>query len=364
MTSILVVEDEVIVANDIREALISLGYTVTGTTKSGEGALEEVAATPPDLVLMDIHLAGEMDGIEAAGRIRTLYDIPVIFLTAYSDKALLARARQTEPYGYVIKPYDDRGLQSAIEIAVYKHKMESRLKESEETTRVMMNATQDLLYLISSDGRFLVVNEALAELAGTTPEELQGTSAYDLVGKNILSPKMACWQLVVRGDRRLEFDEQVNRGWYNVTINPVYDKRGFPEKYAVSVRNITAKKTAEDQLKNNAAYFRSMIEDASEVVVLLNPDGTFSQQSPSFRDALGYPPGDELKKSLFDYISLSDWQQAKQVLSEILIHPGMAKPVRLKFEKKDGTFCTIKGIVSNLSDNPFLGKIVLNGWLE
>jgi PAS domain S-box-containing protein len=364
MASIFIVEDEAIVADDIRETLESLGYTVAGMAKSGEVALEQIAKTLPDLVLMDIHLAGTMDGIDAAGQIHTLHGIPVIFLTAYADKDLLDRAKVTEPYGYVIKPYDERGLQSSIEMALYKHQMEHRLSESEETTRLMVNATQDLLYLISNDGIFLVANEALAELAGTTPEGLRGTSAYDLVGKNILSPKMACWQLVVMGDRRLDFEEQLNRGWYNVTISPVYDMRGFPEKFAVSVRNISAKKQAEDQVRNNAEYFRSMIEEASEIVVLLNTDGTFAQQSPSFRSALGFPADEPLKKSFFDYISLTDWQQARQVFSEVLIHPGMAKPLRLKFEKSDRTLCSIRGILSNLSNNPFVGKIVLNGWLE
>jgi PAS domain S-box-containing protein len=361
---IFIVEDEGIVADDIRETLVSLGYSVAGTAKSGEKALEMIAATRPDLVLMDIHLAGPMDGIDAAGEIHRLYGMPVIFLTAYSDRELLDRAKLTEPYGYVIKPYDERGLQSAIEMALYKYRMEHRLQESEATTRLMVDATQDLLYLIDRDGRFLVVNRALADLAGTTPEELQGTSAYDLVGKSILSPKMACWQLVVRGDRRLDFEEQLNRSWYSVTIYPVYDKQGCPEKYAVSVRNISAKKQAEDQLRNNAEYFRSMIEEASEIVVLLNTDGTFAQQSPSFRDALGYPAGEPLTRSFFDYITLTDWQQARQVFSEVLIHPGMAKPVRLKFEKSDGTLCSIRGILSNLSDNPFVGKIVMNAWLE
>jgi PAS domain S-box-containing protein len=364
MTSIFIVEDEAIVAADIRETLTSLGYSVAGVAKSGELAIQEIAETHPDLVLMDIHLAGPMDGIDAAGRIHTGYGIPVIFLTAYADKALLDRAKLTEPYGYIIKPYDERGLQSAIEMAVYKHRMQQKLRESEITTRVIMNASQDLLYLIAADGKILVANEALAELAGTSPEELQGTSAYDLVGMKVLSPKMACWQLVVRGDRRLDFQEQLNRGWYDVTIFPVYDKRGTVEKFAVSVRNITAKKQADDLVRKNAEYLRSMIEEASEVVVMLNPDGTFAQASPSFLSALGYRPDDDPKPGFFDYLSMSDWQEAHQVFSEVIIHPGMAKPVRLKFEKQDGTFCVIKGIMSNLSDNPFVGKIVVNGWVE
>ncbi|WP_321506550.1 response regulator [uncultured Methanoregula sp.] len=361
---IFIVEDEAIVASDIKETLLSLGYAVDGTAKTGETAVEKVAEKRPDLVLMDINLAGSMDGIEAADRIHTAHGIPVIFLTAFADKPLLDRAKKAEPYGYIIKPYDERVLQSAIEMAVYKHRMERRLQETEETTRVMVNATQDLLYLVGTEGRFLMANEALAGIVGTTPEELQGTSAYDLVGKNILTPKMACWQLNTRGEKRLVFEEQLNRSWYDVTIYPVYDTNGTAEKYAVSVRNITIRKQSEEQVRNNADYFRAIIEEASEVVVLLNPNGTFSQQSPSFKTALGYLPDQDLKKSFFDYISMSDWQQAKQVFSEVLVHPGMAKPVRLKFEKIDRNICSIRGIMSNLSDNPFVGKIVLNGWVE
>ncbi|MFA5269018.1 MAG: response regulator [Methanoregula sp.] len=364
MPVILVVEDEAIVANDIRDTLVSLGYDVSGTAKSGELALEKVDEARPDLVLMDIHLAGTMDGIEAAGKIHVKYDIPVIFLTAYADSALLERAKVAEPYGYIVKPYEERGLHSAVEMALYKHGMEQRLKESEATTRVMVDATQDLLFLLSADGKILVANEALANRARMTPDELRGTSAYDLVGKKVLSPKMVCWNLRTTGERRIHDEEQLNRSWFDVTIYPVYNAKGSAEKFAVSIRNITAHKQAEELVRNNAEYFRLLIEEASQVAVMLNPDGTFSQQSPSLREALGYLPYENMKKSLFDHISISDIQQAKQVLSEILVHPGMTKPVRLKFEKRERTVCVIKGIMSNLSDNPFVGKIVLNGWLE
>jgi PAS domain S-box-containing protein len=361
---IFVVEDEAIVASDIKETLINLGYGVAGTARSGESALEMIGATRPDLVLMDIHLAGRMDGIEAAGQIHARYGIPVIFLTAYADKALLERAKITEPYGYIIKPFDERALHSAIEMAVYKHTMEYRLKESEETTRVMVNATKDLLFLLSADGKILVANETLAALTGMSPEELTKTSAYNLVAKKILTPKMACWQLVAKGEKRIHLEEQVNRNWYDLTIYPVYDANGSAEKFAVSIRNITRRKLAEKQMQDNAEYLRLIIEEASEVVVLLNPDGTFSQQSPSLRNALSYSEPADLKKSLFDHISQSDRQNAKQVLSEIVVHPGMAKPVRLTCNKKDGTFCVIKGIMSNLTNNPQIGKIVLSGWVE
>jgi PAS domain S-box-containing protein len=361
--SIFIVEDEAIVANDLRETLSTLGYQVAGIAASGETALERIRNSRPDLVLMDIHLSGSMDGIEAAGTIHDSLEIPVIFMTAYADQELLDRAKLTEPFGYLVKPYQERELQSVIQMALYKHKMDRRVRESEATTRLMVNATDDLLYLVGSDGRFLMVNDALAELAGSSALALVGTSAYEMVGKKVLSPRMACWQLDARGEKRQKFEELVGPRWYDVAIRTVFDSKGAPEKYAISARNITAKKLAEEQVRDNAEFFRAMIEESSEVIILLNPDGTFAQPSPSFRSALGFQDEEQMKKSFFDHLHLEDWQQAKKVFHEVRTHPGMARPVHLKFERSDGKVCVIKGILSNLSTNPFVKKIVLNGWV-
>jgi len=143
--AIFIVEDEAIVANDIKETLKSLGYSVPGIAKSGELALEKVKETQPDLVLMDIHLAGQMDGVETAGKIHILYDIPVIYLTAYADKVLLERAKITEPYGYVIKPYDERELYSVIEMALYKHRVEREIKKRDTVLFAVSSAVEWLL---------------------------------------------------------------------------------------------------------------------------------------------------------------------------------------------------------------------------
>jgi two-component system, response regulator PdtaR len=143
--AIFIVEDEAIVANDIKETLKSLGYAVPGIAKSGELALEKVKEAMPDLVLMDIHLAGQLDGVETAGKIHVLYNIPVIYLTAYADKALLDRAKVTEPYGYVIKPYDERELHSVIEMALYKHRIEREIKKRDEVLFAVSSAVEWLL---------------------------------------------------------------------------------------------------------------------------------------------------------------------------------------------------------------------------
>ncbi len=143
--AILIVEDEAIVANDIKETLTGLGYEVVGIAKSGELALEKVKEFSPDLVLMDIHLATNMDGVETAGKIRILFDIPVIYLTAYADKELLDRAKVTEPYGYVLKPYDERELHSVIEMALYKHRIEREIKKRDAILFAVSSAVEWLL---------------------------------------------------------------------------------------------------------------------------------------------------------------------------------------------------------------------------
>lgn len=143
--AIFIVEDEAIVANDIKETLKSLGYNVAGIAKSGEIAMEKVKELRPDLVLMDIHLATKMDGVETAGKIHVLYDIPVIYLTAYSDKSLLERAKVTEPYGYVIKPFDERELHSVIEMALYKHRIEHEIKKRDAILFAVSSAVEWLL---------------------------------------------------------------------------------------------------------------------------------------------------------------------------------------------------------------------------
>lgn len=121
---ILIVEDEHIVAMGIKKMLKSLGYTVTGIASSGEDAISKAESTFPDIVLMDIMLKGDMDGVEAAGEIKERFDIPVVYLTAYSDNKILGRVKRTEPFGYIIKPFDENDLYSNIEVALHKYRKE------------------------------------------------------------------------------------------------------------------------------------------------------------------------------------------------------------------------------------------------
>jgi CheY-like chemotaxis protein len=202
---ILVVEDEAVTGMDIRRSLTELGYSVCAIATTGELAVRKAGELHPDLILMDIMLAGKMTGIEAAEIIKEQYHIPVVYLTAYSDDSYLTKAKLTEPFGYILKPFREQELKTTIEMALYKYAMEHALKISEETTRVLLNATEDLLFLIDINGRFLAANLALAMKTGKKVQDFIGTNVSDLVEQGVLSQRMAVWNLNVTQKKPVHF---------------------------------------------------------------------------------------------------------------------------------------------------------------
>jgi signal transduction histidine kinase/HPt (histidine-containing phosphotransfer) domain-containing protein/BarA-like signal transduction histidine kinase len=151
--SILIVEDERIVALDIKSTLERLGYQVAETAAEGAEAVAKAGRARPDLVLMDVRLQGEMDGIEAARRIQRLYDIPVIFLTAHSDSDTLERAKASSPFGYLLKPFEEREVHLAVELAVYKHQVEQRMRQAKAAAEAANDAKTSFLGTVSHELR-------------------------------------------------------------------------------------------------------------------------------------------------------------------------------------------------------------------
>ena len=168
---IFIVEDEAIVAESLCDQLEKLGYIVTGNAPSGEEALRKIKKELPDLVLMDIMLEGEMDRVEVAQQIRELYGIPVIFLTAYSDPETLGRAKLTEPFGYLIKPYKERELLTTLEITLYKHRMEKRIREHERWLNTLLRSISDGVITVGNDGLITSMSPVAEMLTGLIESE-------------------------------------------------------------------------------------------------------------------------------------------------------------------------------------------------
>lgn len=156
--NILITEDESIVAKDIQMSLKKLGYNVVAICSSGEDAIRAAEEFKPDLVLMDIMLKGEMSGIEAADQIRSRLSIPIIFLTAYADESTLSKAKITEPYGYIIKPFKEIDLRTSIEMALYKHaKEEDVKKERDFLYSIVENKDSKDIIFVKSNSRLVKV---------------------------------------------------------------------------------------------------------------------------------------------------------------------------------------------------------------
>jgi two-component system, cell cycle sensor histidine kinase and response regulator CckA len=253
---ILVVEDERVVARDIQYRLTEMGHTVVNITRGGEEAVRLADELRPDLVLMDIRLDGRTDGISAAQEIRARFHLPIVFLTAYADEDTLQRARVTEPFGYVLKPFDERELRTVIEMALYKQDAERRLRASEEKYRSIFDNAIEGIFQTTPDGRFLTANRAMARMLGyDSPEELLGSV------QNIES------QLYVDQERRKEFTRRLSehgfvqgfeaeifrkdgtKGWGSLSSRAVKDAHGKLLYFEGRAEEITERKRLEEQFR-------------------------------------------------------------------------------------------------------------------
>lgn len=362
--NILIVEDEAVTSMDIRKSLIELGYSVCAIATTGELAVRKAGELHPDLILMDIMLAGKMNGIEAAEEIKKQYHIPVVYLTAYSDDSYLAKAKLTEPFGYILKPFRELELKTTIEMALYKFAMEHALRISEETTRVLLNATEDFLFLIDTRGRFLAVNQALAHRAGKDIKGFVGSDISDLVTQGFLSPRMAAWNLNPTQKKPIHFQEEFRNNWYDTSIYPVTSPEGDIVLFAVSVRNITENKKIEEQSRQNEEFFRSLIEETSDIIAVLNKDGTIRHESPSITRTLGFGADFLVGKPFSQIVFEDDLPELNTLFTEILENPGMVRPIRLRVRNTRGSTTIMEGIISNLYGNPVIDGIILNGWIK
>jgi PAS domain S-box-containing protein len=177
---ILIVEDEAIVAMDLKLHLQELGYDVVGLAASGPEAVGLALRLRPDLVLMDISLGAGMDGIEAARHVQA-EGMPVVFLTAFADEGTLARAKESGPYGYLLKPFDERSLHSTVEMALYRHRMERELKASESRMRAIFEHALDLVVILDQSGRMSYTSPSVTRLLGYGAEDYLGSSAIERV---------------------------------------------------------------------------------------------------------------------------------------------------------------------------------------
>lgn len=261
---IVVVEDEIVVARDLQHTLVRLGYEVPATAASGQEALERVAAAQPDLVLMDIHLSGPIDGIEAAEQIRQRHGLPVVFLTAHSDEATFRRAQITEPYGYVLKPFEERELEIAIGMALYRHQVEAKLHSMERWLATTLRSIGDAVIATGIDGLVTLMNPMAETLTGWGQAEALGRPLDEvlrLVHDGDRAPLASLMERLRREDMLIEIGPQtllLARDGSALPVDhsaaPIRDQAGQVTGFVIVFRDISDRKQLEDQLRHSALH--------------------------------------------------------------------------------------------------------------
>ncbi len=311
---ILIVEDEVIIAKDIEHTLKIDGYDVAGHASSGEKAIELIKETSPDLILMDIKLKGEMDGIETTEIIKDQFDLPVIYLTSYKDEQTLLRAKVTEPYGYIIKPFDRKELKIFIDIAYYKHQTKEKLKESREWFSTTLKSIGEAVIAADSNGFVQFMNPIAEKLTGWSETEAQSKPINDVLlifndnNENILN------NLYFNINRGKNFKEKqlnlflMNKKGKTVPIDfsgsPIINGKNKKLGAVFTFRDISERRKASDKIKQSEERFRQLAENIRDVFYVTNLD--FNEMfyiSPAFEEIWG--------RSLHELYSSQDiWRNA------------------------------------------------------
>ncbi len=216
----MIVENEVVLSMELEEKLTDMGYFVVEKVASGEDAIAKADELSPDLVLMDIRLNGNLDGIEAARVIRDRLRAPVIYLTAYTDENTLQRAKLTEPFGYLVKPYSDRELFGTIEMALYKANMERLLRESEERFRTLVESAADMVFVKDGHLRYTHMNPAMLNLLGLSESDVIGKTDKELFGPDEAKQWGALERRVLSG-QTVEVEHTLSIGGRTIACNCV-----------------------------------------------------------------------------------------------------------------------------------------------
>jgi PAS domain S-box-containing protein len=263
--SILIVEDDATISLGIQDKLENLNYEIAGVAYEGVEALRVVDAQHPDLVLMDIDLGGKPDGIDAAQKIKERYSIPVVFLTAMVDEETIQRAKVCEPHGYIIKPIRQDELRTTIENAIYRHKLEMRLRQSEARYRELFETSLDGIVITDLAGKLVGCNPAFSKLLGYSADELMKMDVAALTPEEYLSTetKLIKAQALNRGYTDEFTKEYLHKNGYRVLVSlRVWvrkDSDGEPIGYWSIIRDITSQKAAENTILHQAVLAQTLV---------------------------------------------------------------------------------------------------------
>lgn len=343
-----IVEDERIIAIDLQRRLERLGYEICGTDASGEAALIGIEKQRPDLVLMDIVLQGEIDGIDVAIQIKANYNIPVIFLTAYTDSKTLDRAKAASPLGYILKPFKERELATMLEMALFKSVADSRIREKEQLFSAILNSTTDAILVIGPHKEILFMNPEAEQLLEVTDQVARNRSVkelftlFDMETGDVFQMSVFTDNIKVFKARNLRLTNSKNHSFVvEMIINREISEKAEDNNHIISFKDISRLHEMTDSLKYQTSHDTlTGLLNRNELALRINstllklaheqtPVSVFFIDIDHFKiinDSCGTQAGDQLLKNIANRIRArlngSDFAARSGGDDFVLVHYG------------------------------------------
>ena len=341
---ILIVEDEQIVAMDIQNTLESNGFAVAGQADRGEDAILKAMELKPDLILMDISLKGKLDGIESAIQIRAQSDLPVIFLTAYGNPTIIERARLAEPSGYIFKPFEERELISNIEMALYKHEIDRKVRESEIKFRALIENGRDNISLLSADGKLLWESPSVTHTLGYEQNQHLGHNIFELMHPDDQEWTGEVFRRVMQkpgnseeGIFRLLRSDGSWR-WIEATATNLLHEP-VVEAVIVNYRDVTERRQAEER----SMQFMDVLEASLNEIYIFDPQTfKFEYVNEGARRNLGYPMEDILALTVVDIKPEFSEAAFRKMVEPLLLHERDKLVFQTSHRRADGSLYPVE----------------------
>ena len=286
----MIVEDDSRMVQLLKLTIERLGYRIVGQASSGKEAIDLAIQLLPDLVIMDINLEGNIDGIEATQRIRETCNIPVVYLTAHEDEFLFQRAKDTDPFGYLIKPFIDKELRIVIEIALYKDRQEKKLKSIQEYTRNIIQSSMDMIVAVDNNRKITEFNKMAEESFGYTREEVLGKHINLLYADKVEG--LAIHKKTIKNKRCVQ--EIHNRHKFGAIFPSLLASSILRDSHGDKIgvmgisRDITQQKKTKKALEASQKYAKNLIDSSIDMIIAVDSNRMITEFNQAAEKTFGY----------------------------------------------------------------------------
>ena len=350
---IFIIEDEIPVVEEICQKLEAFGYEVVGVAYSGEEALQIVQEAAPDLLLIDISLAGKMNGLQAASTIRSIFEVPIIYLTASIEDVALLEKRAVgavEPIVYVSKPFKDQELRTNLDTAIFRHTQEQRLKRSEAQLSAIVNALPDLGFIYDKFGRYVEILTREDDLLYQDPASMKGRLLHEILPEPVADLLLSTIQRTIANgvNQTVEYSLDVPAGqrWFEGRMAPLPTPPGEVEQIILIARDVTERKLADLALRESEERFRNTFEQAAVGIGHTSIEGHFLRVNQRFCQITGYNETEMLSLNFKNITHPHDLQEEMHQINRLVSGESQGYSLQKRYIRKDGSIIWINLTIS------------------